>query len=506
MEDGEATKKLGEIPAPFPVPPTSVVASAVTDAIGTAATDSSAHHIVPPLAATVESEMTGVLSPIKLDAGTIPGVSITRFDVSEAWTHAVNKNWNDLENYISKFLTEVQGRKFHHHPGLLCSIYQHQMGYLIDAEKYEAAAELFNAKVLPLLTINDDLFKPDDLEHRVIKLKDCVKSRQKLFKDEDLNTVLSDYLMLYFPQSLGVARKGSVHDFLCTYTDSDKNLKRHRCLACQWVIPESSKVCKIEPHVRPKPKNQRAKVCSRVSRWMLEYLSCIECKGEATYSSSDIKSSGNGKSSSESIKSASASASIHGVSSDKVPSKKRKTPGESVEPAVSQILATSWSSQGTTALSNLETDVASVTILIDPALPIFNELAAANLDGIHALKTDFSDAAVGAEVILGKQDSLLAVLKSVFKNALALDSQEFMIIKELCDLSDDLLPLLKYLPDDVSTILLHQDQKISELRYCFFEGNACRTLASKSGTGTNEAKKLPSVPNTPGTDASGQAS
>ena len=47
----------------------------------------------------------------------------------------------------------------------------------------------------------------------------------------------------------------------------------------------------------------------------------------------------------------------------------------------------------------------------------------------------------------------------------------FMKIKTLGNLSDDLLPLLKSLPN-VSQLLLDQDKKVTELRRCFMAAAA----------------------------------
>jgi hypothetical protein len=85
-----------------------------------------------------------------------------------------NQNWDGLETYLSEFLTEVQGDKFHPHPGLYCSLYQAQISSLIGEKKFVEAEAVFEAQISPLVAHMEALCAPFDLELRVDVLWDCV--------------------------------------------------------------------------------------------------------------------------------------------------------------------------------------------------------------------------------------------------------------------------------------------------------------------------------------------
>lgn len=92
------------------------------------------------------------------------------------------QNWDGLESYLNEFLTEVQGGKFYHHPGLFCSLFQAHISYLIGEGKFVVARFVFNDKVKPLLDEDcDDLYKPFDLEAREEMLQNCVNNWYVLF-------------------------------------------------------------------------------------------------------------------------------------------------------------------------------------------------------------------------------------------------------------------------------------------------------------------------------------
>ena len=72
----------------------------------------------------------------------------------------------------------------------------------------------------------------------------------------------------------------------------------------------------------------------------------------------------------------------------------------------------------------------------------------------------------------------------------------FMKIKTLGNLSDDLLPLLKRLPN-VSQLLLDQDKKVTELRRCFMAAAAAGCLpptapADLTSPSTNSSESVSS--------------
>jgi hypothetical protein len=89
--------------------------------------------------------------------------------MTAAQEFVANQNWGGLETYLSEFLTEVQGDKFHPHPGLFCSLHQAQISSLI----VEAEA-VFEEKVRPLNAHMEALYAPFDLELRVDVLWDWV--------------------------------------------------------------------------------------------------------------------------------------------------------------------------------------------------------------------------------------------------------------------------------------------------------------------------------------------
>nr|XP_034596196.1 uncharacterized protein LOC117857568 isoform X1 [Setaria viridis] len=233
---------------------------------------------------------------------------------------------------------------------------------------------------------------------------------------EDMNIVISDYLMLYFPTSLQseVNRTNSISDFVTTF--NDEKGKRHRCLACQWVMPASATSQSLVYHIKHLKQVNR---CRRVTKWMLEYLN-----GEKEICIQDM------------------------TASSGTQSRKRKAP---LSPPLT--------------VSDL--DQQPVVIPEELVFKIWVDLFGANMKALFALKK--STAAAKAKEILIRQDELTIELKILFfmDEHVPLGSPlAFMKIKTLLDLSDDLLPLLKNLPD-VSELLLDQGKEATELRRCF---------------------------------------
>ncbi|RLM79698.1 hypothetical protein C2845_PM12G10430 [Panicum miliaceum] len=125
-------------------------------------------------------------------------------------------------------------------------------------------------------------------------------------------------------------------------------------------------------------------------------------------------------------------------------------------------------------------DHQSIVIPERHALQIWSDLAAANLLALHALKKGNPQSAVEAKAkeILFRQEELISELKTLFLSYMHQDVPlgsplAFMKIKTIQNLSDDLLPLLKNLPN-VSQLLLDQDEKVSKLRRCFMVAAAER--------------------------------
>ncbi|CAL4972631.1 unnamed protein product [Urochloa decumbens] len=360
--------------------------------------------------------------------------------VAAAEVFVAKQNWDDLETCLAEFLTKVQGDKFYPHPGLFCSLYQAQISYLIGKHQFTEARAILDGKVKPLLDKdNDVMYKPFDLEARVEMLRNCVNHCLPLPADEveDMNVVISDYLMLYFPTSLQIeaSRKNSISDFLKTF--NDERGKRHRCLACQWVMSASATSISIVSHIRHLKQVNR---CRRVTKWMLEYLANIE--GEEEIGIQDLVAGSSG-----------------------TQSRKRKAP-----------------------LSSLPTepDERSVVIPARLALRIWGDLCTSNMLALSALDDDESQSAVEAKEILFRQEELIVDLKNLFfssmRKHLALGSPlAFLKVNALLNLSNDLFTLLKNLPD-VSKLLLQQDDKVAELRRCFMVAAAERPTASADVT------------------------
>ncbi|KAK8454245.1 hypothetical protein SEVIR_5G422800v4 [Setaria viridis] len=342
------------------------------------------------------------------------------------------QNWDGLETYLAEFLNKVQGDKFYPHPGLFCSLYQAHISYLIGKNHFVEAQAVFDGKVKPLLDQEkDDMYKPFDLEARVQMLRNCVYNCLPLAAadDEDMNVVLADYLMLYFPTSLqnDAKRTNSISDFLVTF--NDKKGKRHRCLACQWVMSASAR--SIEYHIKH---SKQINCCRRVTKWMLEYLADVMNEKEISIQDMTAASSG-------------------------IQLRKRKAP---------------FSPRSTV----LDLDQ-QFPIPGKHAFEIWKDLNASNMLALYALMKgkSKSTAAAKAKEILFCQEKLINELKRLFLSPtdkhVPLGSLAFMKIKALLNLSDDLLPLLKNLPD-ASELLLDQDKKVTELRRCFMVAAAER--------------------------------
>ncbi|CAO2182051.1 unnamed protein product [Urochloa humidicola] len=352
--------------------------------------------------------------------------------VTDAQVFVAKQNWDELETSLAEFFT-----------------------------KFQEARAVFYGKVKPLLDKGkDDMYKPFDLEARVEMLRNCVDHCLPLPANdvEDMNVVISDYLMLYFPTSLQreANRKNSISDFLMTF--DDEKGKIHRCLACQWVMPASATSRSIVSHIKhSKPANH----CPRVTKWMLEYLASVEGEEEI-----DIQD--------------------HATGSLETQSRKRKAP-----------------------LSSLPPDGQSVVIPVGLALQIWNDLSRSNMLAISALLDDRSESAVEAKEILFRQEKFIAELKTLFMHStrkhLALGSPlAFLKVKAILNLSDDLFSLLKNLPD-VSKLLLQLDEKVTELRRCFIVAAAeCQTRTASadviSSFGTNNQGAA--GPGTPSTGSS----
>ncbi|CAL4946137.1 unnamed protein product [Urochloa decumbens] len=360
--------------------------------------------------------------------------------VAAAEVFVAKQNWDELETYLVEFLTKVQGDKFYPHPGLFCSLYQAQMSHLIGKHQFTEARAVFDGKVKPLLDKGkDDMYKPFDLEARVEMLQNWINHCLPLPADEveDINVVLSDYLMLYFPTSLQreANRKKSVSDFLMTFTD--KKGKRHRCLACQWEMSASATSRSVVSHIKH---SKQANHCRRVTKWMLEYLANVEGEEEIGIQDLAAGSSGN-------------------------QSRKRKAPLSSL-PTVS--------------------DERSVVIPVGLALRTWSDLCTSNMLALSALDADESQSAVEAKEILFRQEELIVDLKNLFSNSMrkhrALGSPlAFLKVKAILSLSDDLFTLLKNLPD-VSKLLSRQDEKVAELRRCFMVAAAAECLPPTAST------------------------
>ncbi|CAL4953165.1 unnamed protein product [Urochloa decumbens] len=355
--------------------------------------------------------------------------------VAAAEVFVAKQNWNELETYLAEFLIKVQGGKFYSHPSLFCSLYQAQISYLIGKQQFTEARAVFDGKVKPLLDKGkDDMYKPFDLEARVVTLHNWLNNCLPLPADEveDMNVVLSDYLMLYFPTSLqtGANRTNSISDFLVTF-NSEKG-KQHRCLACQWVMPASDTSRAIEYHIKH---TKQVNCCRRVTKWMLEYLASIMSEKEIGIQYMSAASSG-------------------------TQSRKRKAP--SSPPATASDLDQQF------------------FIPVEHAFGIWIDLNSSNMLALYTLKYGKSQSTAEAKAheILYRQEKVITELKRLFMSCMDKkiplgSSIAFMKIKTLLSLSDDLFPLLKNLPD-VSEILLDQDKKITELRRCFMVATAQR--------------------------------
>ncbi|CAL5091902.1 unnamed protein product [Urochloa decumbens] len=357
-----------------------------------------------------------------------------KFEMAAAQEFVAKQNWVGLETYLSEFLTKVQGDKFYHHPGLFRSLYQAQISSLIVAKQFDEARDVLRNKVSPLVAHREDLYAPLDLEYRVQVLEACVwKCLPPSARDvEDMNVVLSDYMMLYFPTSLQndeVKRTNSISDFLVTLNDG-KGI-RHRCLACHQVMPAPVTSSSIVSHIKDIEEDDS---CPKVTEWMREYLAHhvrIEKETDSTASSSWTYCM----------------------------SRKRKAP---------------LSPPPTAPNLKQQSDVIRLGLVI----PIYGELTIVNMKALKALYDPDKSQYAGkpeAREIQNRQEKLISELR---KELILIDtpdsSSAYMSIKALRNLSDDLLPLIKYMPADVSELLLEQDKKITELRRSFMLAAAGR--------------------------------
>jgi len=99
-----------------------------------------------------------------------------KFEVKLAEGLVLNKKWDDLEEYLFRFLTNVEGDRKHSHPGLFYPLYEAYVSDLIVKGEVEKAKQVFKDKAEPQSRAEDYLYKPTDLELRVQKLKDIVSS------------------------------------------------------------------------------------------------------------------------------------------------------------------------------------------------------------------------------------------------------------------------------------------------------------------------------------------
>nr|TKW18340.1 hypothetical protein SEVIR_5G424900v2 [Setaria viridis] len=97
---------------------------------------------------------------------------------------------------------------------------------------------------------------------------------------------------------------------------------------------------------------------------------------------------------------------------------------------------------------------------------IYSKLFAANTRAMFHLKKASIIAAAEAMEVVTKQESLIIELKDLIVNPDIFGSMAFSKAKELADLSDDLQPFLKHLPD-VSVYLKKQAVLIHALKLHF---------------------------------------
>ena len=89
--------------------------------------------------------------------------------------------WEKLEYYLFKFLSNAHGKIVRSHSGLFCSVYEACISDLIKKRKVKEAVHIFKDKVEPLSYDGDSLYRPIDLEVRVERLKQIIKNRYVKF-------------------------------------------------------------------------------------------------------------------------------------------------------------------------------------------------------------------------------------------------------------------------------------------------------------------------------------
>jgi len=126
-----------------------------------------------------------------------------KFEVKLAEGLVLNKKWDELEEYLFRFLTDVEGDRKHSHPGLFYPLYEAYVSDLIVKGEVEKAEQVFKDKAEPQSRAEDYLCKPTDIELRVQKLKNIVSTGvlPPGFVPEKVRTAVVDYIGCYFPES-----------------------------------------------------------------------------------------------------------------------------------------------------------------------------------------------------------------------------------------------------------------------------------------------------------------
>ncbi|KAG2613050.1 hypothetical protein PVAP13_4KG372900 [Panicum virgatum] len=157
----------------------------------------------------------------KDSAATASWNSQVKFDLEIVENLIFCHEWEKLEYYLFKFLSNAHGKIVRSHPGLFCSVYEACISDLIKKRKVKEEVHIFKDKVEPLSYDGDSLYRPIDLEVRVERLKQIIKNSilPPDFVEEDNKMVVVNYIQLYFPESLSqtnliIFPKGSVKCFL----------------------------------------------------------------------------------------------------------------------------------------------------------------------------------------------------------------------------------------------------------------------------------------------------
>ncbi|CAL4959878.1 unnamed protein product [Urochloa decumbens] len=315
------------------------------------------------------------------------------------------------------------------HPGLLCSLYQARVASLVKAGHNATARGIFKDKIEPLVNDlsnpDDILFKPADLEARVKALKNHIENGVPLEKNnekpEDLMVVMEDYITLHYPESVGLEYTGTIYDLIARSRDE---LGCDACLACQWILPTKKKPSQIKDHIRCIPKKTR--VCPRVTKWLADYLEKIE----------------------------------GGVGSVPVKINTRKRKHRQIED------------------SDLDDTFAAP---VDPAVGILASLVSANLHALSSLVKDRSKAAAKAQGFVLKIGALVDEIKKTFVNCICkdcpLDNEAFSKVKKLSDLTEGIIPLLKYLSPNEHLVI--QEELVAKLK-SHFTASSRRVQVSES--------------------------